>query len=129
MTVALGSNGAAYTWGNNASGQLGNNSTGNSFLPVVAVYTGGVLKGVTLTQISSGATGFALALGSTGAAYGWGVGTSGQLGNNSTTSSDVPVSVQALLALSFPAPPSGQINVPYSDTLTASGGSTPTRGR
>jgi len=68
------------------------------FLPVVAVYTGGVLKGVTLTQISSGATGFALALGSTGAAYGWGVGTSGQLGNNSTTSSDVPVSVQALLA-------------------------------
>ena len=37
----------------------------------------------------------------------------------------MPVSVQALLALSFPAPPSGQINVPYSDTLTASGGSTP----
>lgn len=109
--------------GEGASGQLGNKSTAGSLLPV-AVYTGGVLNGVTLTQISSG-TDFALALHSTGAACGWGLNTSGQLGNNSTTSSDVPVSGQALLALNFPAPPSGQISVPYSDTLTASGGTTP----
>ena len=58
----------------------------------VAVYTGGVLSGVTLTQITAdGAT--ACALSAAGAAYCWGLDTSGQLGNGSTTSSNTPVAV------------------------------------
>ena len=67
---ALGSNGAAYCWGKNNNGQLGNNTVSNSSVPV-AVSTSGVLSGVTLTQVSSG-TNSTCALSSTGAAYCWG---------------------------------------------------------
>jgi alpha-tubulin suppressor-like RCC1 family protein len=84
-------NGRAYCWGSNANGQLGNNSIISSSAPV-AVYTGGVLAGKTLTQITAG-TGFTCALDSTGTAYCWGSNANGQLGNNSTTSSSVPVAV------------------------------------
>jgi alpha-tubulin suppressor-like RCC1 family protein len=90
---ALGSAGAAYCWGYNASGQLGNSSTTSSSVPV-AVTTSGVLAGVTLTQVTPGAS-FACALGGTGAAYCWGLNGKGQLGNNSTANSAAPVVVTA----------------------------------
>jgi alpha-tubulin suppressor-like RCC1 family protein len=93
FACALGSTGAAYCWGYNASGQLGNSSTASSSVPV-AVTTTGVLSAVTLTQITPGAS-FTCALGSTGAAYCWGLNGNGQLGNNSTTSSAAPVAVTA----------------------------------
>jgi hypothetical protein len=48
--------------------------------------------GLTLTQVSAGNTA-TCALASSGAAYCWGSNSSGQLGNNSTTQSLVPVSV------------------------------------
>jgi alpha-tubulin suppressor-like RCC1 family protein len=84
-------NGLVYCWGDNSNGELGNNSTMTSSVPV-AVWTGGVLSGVTLTEISTG-TNFSCALSAAGAAYCWGLGTSGQLGNNSTTSSSTPMAV------------------------------------
>ena len=65
--------------GNNGSGQLGNGSFTASDSPV-AVYTGGVLAGKTLTQISGG-QGYMCALDSAGAAYCWGDNSNGQLGN------------------------------------------------
>jgi alpha-tubulin suppressor-like RCC1 family protein len=83
--------GKAFCWGDNSNGELGNNSTMTSSVPVAA-WTGGVLSGVTLTQIATG-TNFSCALSAAGAAYCWGLGTSGQLGNNSVTSSGVPVPV------------------------------------
>jgi len=93
MTCALSTAGAAYCWGSDATGQLGNNSTTQSNVPV-AVSTSGVLAGVTLTQISAGgSTGFACAVSSAGAAYCWGANAYGQLGNTSTTQSLVPVAV------------------------------------
>ena len=73
--------GKAYCWGDNTDGELGNNSTISSSVPV-AVYTGGVLSGVTLTQISAGYY-FTCALSSAGAVYCWGNNGRGQLGNNS----------------------------------------------
>jgi alpha-tubulin suppressor-like RCC1 family protein len=93
LACALGSTGAAYCWGYNASGQLGNSSTVSSGVPV-AVTTTGVLAGVTLTQVTPGAS-FTCALASTGAAYCWGLNGKGQLGNNSTASSAAPVAVSA----------------------------------
>ena len=98
FSCALSAAGAAYCWGLGTSGQLGNNAGTSSLVPV-AVYTGGALSGVTLTQLTAnGAT--ACALSAAGAAYCWGLGTSGQLGNNSTTSSNVPVAVTTSGALS-----------------------------
>jgi alpha-tubulin suppressor-like RCC1 family protein len=89
-TCALASTGAAYCWGGGGSGQLGNNATGNSSVPVT-VYAGGVLSGVTLTQISAGHDHTCAVDG--GAVYCWGHNGSGELGNNSTANSPVPVAV------------------------------------
>ena len=97
-TCALSSIGAAYCWGGNSNGQLGNNLTTASPVPV-AVTTSGALSGATVTQVSAGNS-FACAVGGTGAAYCWGYNASGQLGNASTTSSSVPVAVTTSGALS-----------------------------
>jgi alpha-tubulin suppressor-like RCC1 family protein len=88
--------GAAYCWGDNSAGELGNNTTTGSGTPL-PVYTGGALSGVTLTQIAAGTT-FTCALASTGAAYCWGLGTSGQLGNGAAVSSSVPALVSGGLS-------------------------------
>ena len=91
---ALDSSGAAYCWGDNGSGELGDGNFTGSDSPV-AVDTSGVLAGKTLTQISGGG-GFTCALDSTGAAYCWGDNNVGQLGDGTEgpiTGSDVPVAV------------------------------------
>ena len=92
FSCALDSTGVAYCWGLNTSGQLGINSTTQSLVPV-AVSTAGALAGKTITQISVTANDHACALDATGVAYCWGLNTNGQLGNNSTTQSNVPVAV------------------------------------
>jgi alpha-tubulin suppressor-like RCC1 family protein len=90
-TCAIAS-GKAYCWGDNSNGELGNNSTSNSSVPV-AVDTNGVLSGLTVSQITAGYY-HTCALAS-GKVYCWGYNDYGQLGNNSTTSSSVPVAVNA----------------------------------
>jgi alpha-tubulin suppressor-like RCC1 family protein len=92
------SSGKAFCWGNNTYGELGNNSTASSSVPV-AVYTGGVLSGLTLTQITAG-NGYTCALASTGAAYCWGYNVDGELGNGATlpgAQQDAPVAVSGSL--------------------------------
>jgi alpha-tubulin suppressor-like RCC1 family protein len=92
FACALDSTGAAYCWGENAGGDLGDGSTaGDSGVPV-AVDTSGVLAGKTLTQITAGVFD-ACALGTSGAAYCWGENLLGQLGDGSTAGSGVPVAV------------------------------------
>ena len=83
----------AYCWGSGSSGQLGNNSTTNSSIPV-AVNTTGVLAGKTIKQISAG-TSHTCAIASDDKAYCWGSGSFGALGNNSAANSSVPVRVYA----------------------------------
>jgi alpha-tubulin suppressor-like RCC1 family protein len=90
---ALSAAGAAYCWGDDTYGELGNNTTTSTPQNTpVAVYTSGVLSGVTLAQVTAGTTS-ACALSAAGAVYCWGLGTSGQLGNGGTTSSDAAVAV------------------------------------
>ncbi|MFY9227927.1 MAG: prepilin-type N-terminal cleavage/methylation domain-containing protein [Candidatus Microsaccharimonas sp.] len=82
--------GAAYCWGYNSTGQVGDNTTTNAAAPV-AVSTSGVLAGKTVTAISAGnAHTCAIA---DGEAFCWGSGAIGKLGNNSTANSYVPVAV------------------------------------
>ena len=90
-TVALDSDGKIYAWGANAYGQLGDNSTTRSHVPVEVVASG-VLSGKTITAIATGHY-HTLALDSEGKVYTWGYNNYGQLGDNSTTNSSVPVKV------------------------------------
>lgn len=90
-TCVVGSDGEAYCWGNNTNGGLGNNTTTNSSVPV-AVAQGAIPAGVTLKSVSAGEY-YSCAVGSDNKAYCWGYNPSGQLGNNTTTQSLVPVAV------------------------------------
>jgi hypothetical protein len=87
---ALTAGGAVECWGYNNFGQLGNNSTTNSS---VAVQVSGLTSGV--TAVSAGNV-FACALAAGGGVECWGYNVSGELGNNSTTNSAVPVQVSGL---------------------------------
>jgi len=90
-SLALTSDGQVFAWGNNFSGQLGNNSTANSPVPA-PVDMSGALAGQTVVAVAAG-MGHSLALTTDGKVFSWGNNYSGQLGNNSTTSSPVPVPV------------------------------------
>ncbi len=83
----LDANGAAYCWGWNATGQLGNGTTTDSPTPVA------VSGGLTFTAISVGASDYACALTVAGIAYCWGGNGGGQLGNGTTAMSSIPVVV------------------------------------
>ncbi len=81
----------AYCWGDNGSGVLGNNSTTDSKVPV-AVNVSGVLSGKTITRIVAGQQ-HVCALTSEAKVACWGNGQYGRLGNNSVTTSRVPVHI------------------------------------
>lgn len=89
-TCAITTKGAVKCWGYNANGQLGDNSTTSSLTPV-SVY--GLTKGAKAVSASYTGT---CAISSKGAAKCWGNNGYGQLGDNSTTNSNKPVTVYGL---------------------------------
>jgi hypothetical protein len=95
-TCALDTAGAAYCWGDNNSGQLGDHDTTNAAVPV-RVDANGAAAGRALIQISS-AVRHTCALAATGAIFCWGYNGDGDLGEDTTASSNVPV-------LAGPQPP------------------------
>ena len=91
-SLALGSDGNAYAWGDNGNGQLGNNTTSRN-TPVRIGKPADLPKDFTYLQVSAGDQ-YSLAVGSDGNAYAWGRNNRGQLGDGTTTSRSTPVRVR-----------------------------------
>ena len=89
--LALSADGKVFGWGYNYYGQLGNNSTNNSSVPV-PVSTSGAMTGKRIGAITAGGS-HSLAITTDNLIFGWGSNGSGELGNNTTTDSWVPVPV------------------------------------
>ncbi len=93
FSECLVTGGDVMTWGNNASGQLGDGSMSNSDSPVSVVG---------LSSVSSIAAGgsFGLAVDTGGGVMAWGDNFYGELGNGTDTNSDTPTAVTGLSGIS-----------------------------
>ncbi len=87
-SLAIGSNGKVYSWGNNANGELGNGTETNEKDPVIV----SMPAGVSASAIAAGAD-HSLAIGSNGNLYAWGYNGLDELGNGTTTDATTPVQV------------------------------------
>lgn len=85
-TCGLARSGAAYCWGANADGQLGDGTTVDRLKPTL------VLGGNTFASLTAGAS-HTCGRTSNGVTYCWGANNSGQLGNGSLAASTSPVTV------------------------------------
>ena len=85
-TCAITTGAAAYCWGFNGNGELGNGSTISSPTPVP------VAGGLSLLTVSA-SDDHNCAVTTSGAAYCWGSNFHGELGNGTTTASSTPVAV------------------------------------
>lgn len=85
--------GSAYCWGSGGSGQLGNAKATSSAVPVAVTATA---MGAHVTAISAGDSNSCAI--SSGRAFCWGAGASGQLGNGSTIDAASPVAVGGTVA-------------------------------
>ncbi len=91
-SCAVDSAGAAYCWGDNPGGSLGN---GGPILRLAPIPVVGLSSGVAAVATNAAAY-HTCAITQAGAAYCWGDGVAGQLGNGSFASSTVPVLVTGL---------------------------------
>src|SRR5207245_4506213 len=91
-SCGLATNGVVYCWGANASGQLGDNTTGDKPVPVPV----GAPAGVTFATLDAGYV-HTCAVTPAGAAYCWGDNGSGELGDNTTVGKLVPTAVQGAI--------------------------------
>jgi len=86
-TLAIDKNGRAWGWGINSNGMLGNNSTINQCTPVSVC---GTVK--TFCEIAAGSQ-YSLAIDKNGKMWGWGSNSFGQIGDNSVSQFNTPVSI------------------------------------
>lgn len=89
-SIALKNDGTAWAWGYNGDGRLGNGTTTSSNVPVQISNLTGIIS------LGAGANGHSLFLKNDGTAWACGGNASGQLGNGTTTNSNVPVQVSSL---------------------------------
>ncbi len=89
FVIGLMADGTVVAWGGNSNGELGNGSTSNSSIPVVASGLDNVVA------IDAGES-HSVALRSGGTVFCWGLNTDGQLGNGTTDRSLVPQQVPGL---------------------------------
>ncbi|WP_395740254.1 cadherin-like beta sandwich domain-containing protein [Prosthecobacter sp.] len=99
-SMALCSDGTVVTWGEGFDGQLGLGTTTWSNTPVaVDTSAGSVLAGRTVVGIGAGSY-HSLAVCADGLVAAWGDNEDGQLGDNTTTSRNLPVAVNAVSGVS-----------------------------
>lgn len=89
--ACVSASGAAYCWGYNSSGQLGDGTQTARYTPV-AVDVSGVMAGKNIIQVATGAN-HSCALDDQGAAYCWGEGQYGKLGSGLGGNALSPVAV------------------------------------
>lgn len=93
FNYAVGKDGTLWAWGNNGNGQLGNNSTVSTHIPVQVLTASGPLTGI--VQATAGIQ-HGLALDNSGNVWAWGYNHFGQLGNSSAKDSAVAVQVSGV---------------------------------
>lgn len=98
-SLALCSDGTIAAWGRNSYGQLGQNNTTDSLVPVAVITAGTPLAGKSVVAIAAGNM-HSLALCSDGTVAGWGVNIMGELGDGSNTDRYLPVALAASGTLS-----------------------------
>ena len=98
--IAIAQDNTVYTWGHNNYGQLGDGSNKDSYVPVKVLkgaYSGSTYLGDNssnkIIAVSTGSF-HSFALAQDGTVYTWGYNTNGQLGNNSTSATPLPVIAQ-----------------------------------
>ncbi|XP_028832429.1 probable E3 ubiquitin-protein ligase HERC4 [Denticeps clupeoides] len=91
-SVAFTRDGDLFTWGHNCYGQLGQGREHSNSVSPQCVQS---LKGIPLAQVSAGGN-HSFALSSSGAVFGWGRNSAGQLGLGDNADRDVPVLVENL---------------------------------
>jgi alpha-tubulin suppressor-like RCC1 family protein len=114
-TCGVTTGGAAYCWGAGANGQLGNGGTGNVSTPSLVS-----ASGITFASVSAGRL-HTCAVTTGGAAYCWGQGDQGQLGNGLTGSSTVPLLVSGGLTLSAVSTSGGSVTSAHTCGRTTGG--------
>ncbi|MGH7628197.1 MAG: Ig-like domain-containing protein [Gemmatimonadales bacterium] len=91
-TCGLGPLGAAYCWGNNIQGQLGDGTTTHQALAVAVAPPAEASRALLFTSLSAGGT-HTCGIAPLGRPYCWGDNANGQLGTGTTESSLVPIAV------------------------------------
>ncbi|MBI0127002.1 InlB B-repeat-containing protein [Bifidobacterium sp. W8101] len=124
-SLALGSDGNAYAWGDNSSGQLGDGTGSDRYAPVRVktpdrkTYPD-LPADFTYLQVSAGYA-HSLALGSDGNAYAWGYNNNGPLGDGTGSSRNAPVRVKTPDRKTYPDLPADftyqQISAGYDHSL------------
>jgi alpha-tubulin suppressor-like RCC1 family protein len=93
-SLMLDSFGRLYSWGSGDYGELGNGTTNSRTVPQLVAFP----AGVTVWSAIAAGNRFSLAIGDDGNLYSWGRNNFGQLGNNGTNNSLVPVKLSLTTA-------------------------------
>jgi alpha-tubulin suppressor-like RCC1 family protein len=117
-SLAVGSDGRAYSWGTNANGQLGDGATTTRLVPVaVNTNVSSALNGVTVIQVAASINSHSLAVGSDGRAYSWGYNSVGQLGDGTNANRLFPVAVNTSSSSALNGVTVIQVAVGYAHSL------------
>ena len=92
--IAIDTEGKVYTWGYNYYGQLGDGTTKGKSAPVcISNISENILNGKKIVQISAGKYYCTAAVDEDSKVYTWGYNYYGQLGDGTTTNSNVPICI------------------------------------